>query len=675
MHVGISENLGSMDPMPTYIYTPLPGKQYIRLLRLQSQHGTQSGMAASLETYSLAGRVVPYTALSYSWGRNSDGDASSSRRITIDGYVLCVTENLYAGLEELCSKPIEPTDLLWIDAICINQGNLDERSQQVAMMGTIYAKARSLTIWLGRDSDRSIDDIAFETICSVRGELDEAVRKHYEALKAKERYLSNLIPPPPPPPPPRGPQWNLGDCEWLLDFGPHGLSDAATKSQLIGFALGYLAASLSAKSRQIGLHKTRNELWPKILRYGLSSVEDPVSIGRSTTQKIRTKAWMYMMSSVAVREALGAEFMKNYEADLRRRVHALDNVFNRRYFCRRWIIQEILKSKPGNIIVRWGEHYLTYRRFINAAWFFHHGDRYEMYPLIHHRCIAAPLRAVAWNAARGMNNNPLMGPGQGRDSHLPLLALEAVREDFDSGKLGDLRGHNLAAYFLVKFTAALCSDPRDQIFAFSGLHPSIMIPDYRIPASTVYTKLAGALVVDGRMEDVLVAAARQSLPGRRLRELKHDPPLPSWVPDFRGNLDDLDDNPKRNIRISYYMTPSVEELWRTDIEVASSGAVLRIQARLCDIDFSWHLNAVESVSAVSIQRLTSKWRSGHFEPGDMVAEIGRALVGWSFDRLFIVRPVRNKAHEFRLVSTTDQSPDSEIYDMIGTMTPRWIELH
>ncbi|KAL8669842.1 MAG: hypothetical protein Q9168_005582 [Polycauliona sp. 1 TL-2023] len=41
---------------------------------------------------------------------------------------------------------------LWIDAICINQGNLQERGWQVALMDSIYRNAQSVTVWLGRGS-------------------------------------------------------------------------------------------------------------------------------------------------------------------------------------------------------------------------------------------------------------------------------------------------------------------------------------------------------------------------------------------------------------------------------------------------------------------------------------------------------------------------------------------
>ena len=42
---------------------------------------------------------------------------------------------------------------LGIDAICINQTNLDERSQQVSIMGKIYSRATLTYVWLGSGSE------------------------------------------------------------------------------------------------------------------------------------------------------------------------------------------------------------------------------------------------------------------------------------------------------------------------------------------------------------------------------------------------------------------------------------------------------------------------------------------------------------------------------------------
>ena len=50
---------------------------------------------------------------------------------------------------------MRPNTFLWVDAICINQNDLEERSSQVALMGTIYSRAMDTIVWLGKPDDYS----------------------------------------------------------------------------------------------------------------------------------------------------------------------------------------------------------------------------------------------------------------------------------------------------------------------------------------------------------------------------------------------------------------------------------------------------------------------------------------------------------------------------------------
>lgn len=58
-----------------------------------------------------------------------------------------------------------PDDLIWIDAVCIDQTNLEERSTQVGIMDSIYFNARYTVAWLGR-KDR-FTDAAFDTVAKL----------------------------------------------------------------------------------------------------------------------------------------------------------------------------------------------------------------------------------------------------------------------------------------------------------------------------------------------------------------------------------------------------------------------------------------------------------------------------------------------------------------------------
>jgi hypothetical protein len=45
--------------------------------------------------------------------------------------------------------------VMWIDAVCINQNDLEERGDQVQIMALIYAYAAKVTVWLGEEADGS----------------------------------------------------------------------------------------------------------------------------------------------------------------------------------------------------------------------------------------------------------------------------------------------------------------------------------------------------------------------------------------------------------------------------------------------------------------------------------------------------------------------------------------
>ncbi|OBR09935.1 HET domain-containing protein [Colletotrichum higginsianum IMI 349063] len=92
--------------------------------------------------------TVRYDALSYTWGDGTKNDA-----IIANGHPMNITKNLQAALQHLRRQDEEV--LLWVDGICINQDNTDERNAQVAQMGKIFRKADQVRVWLGAESQTS----------------------------------------------------------------------------------------------------------------------------------------------------------------------------------------------------------------------------------------------------------------------------------------------------------------------------------------------------------------------------------------------------------------------------------------------------------------------------------------------------------------------------------------
>jgi hypothetical protein len=145
-----------------YKYSPLnKGAREIRLMTLFP--GTVSSeIRVSLE-------IVPFTrddvydfeALSYAWGT---AENPTEIFIGASGHqVLSVTQNLAEALPYLRYE--DRSRVLWIDAICVNQQDLKERSRQVERMADIFTKASRVVVWLGPESsDSSVAMDCFHTI-------------------------------------------------------------------------------------------------------------------------------------------------------------------------------------------------------------------------------------------------------------------------------------------------------------------------------------------------------------------------------------------------------------------------------------------------------------------------------------------------------------------------------
>ncbi|MCJ1258316.1 hypothetical protein MMC24_006148 [Lignoscripta atroalba] len=127
-----------------------PIRQQFRLLSLHSRESSSissEDAPIKCELY-VASRIDKpyYKALSYTW----DGDLVP---IKVNGAEVLVTSNLRTALEYIRDRDVDET--LWIDAICINQGDNTENGDQVAHMREIYENAETTIVWLGPAGDDS----------------------------------------------------------------------------------------------------------------------------------------------------------------------------------------------------------------------------------------------------------------------------------------------------------------------------------------------------------------------------------------------------------------------------------------------------------------------------------------------------------------------------------------
>lgn len=134
--------------MPTYQYRPLPAHGEIRILQVRPGHKAD-GIDCRLKQVSIASSDrEDYDALSYAWEGQTPREA-----IQLDGDPFLVTPNVFSALKHLRLKKERRT--LWIDAVCIDQQNNDERRDQVAQMRHIFHNAEKVIVWLGDGDDDS----------------------------------------------------------------------------------------------------------------------------------------------------------------------------------------------------------------------------------------------------------------------------------------------------------------------------------------------------------------------------------------------------------------------------------------------------------------------------------------------------------------------------------------
>lgn len=148
----MATQLPSMDgPAPPYetpnaqLYQPLSNPDSIRILTVFECESNDDDIECHLAETRLSDLNdgdEGYTALSYVWG-----DLKYTHEIWLGDQRLLVSANLDAALRHLRRR--ESPIRLWVDAVCINQGDIDEKNHQVQQMRSIFSAASETIIWLG----------------------------------------------------------------------------------------------------------------------------------------------------------------------------------------------------------------------------------------------------------------------------------------------------------------------------------------------------------------------------------------------------------------------------------------------------------------------------------------------------------------------------------------------
>ncbi|KAI6370098.1 hypothetical protein MCOR25_004269 [Pyricularia grisea] len=182
-----------------YFYKPLPlssprsAARPFRLLRLLPATEAATPLQGELEHVDLSD-APRYEALSYVWG-----DPVFNHELHIiensNDDVVHITKNLSQALRRL-RLPDEPRTL-WVDAICINQDDIEERGRQVAMMQAIFGSCECCLAWLGpfshKDDKPRRFEIAEEEYMTEAIELFERIAVHDIALLGSKKETAETI--------------------------------------------------------------------------------------------------------------------------------------------------------------------------------------------------------------------------------------------------------------------------------------------------------------------------------------------------------------------------------------------------------------------------------------------------------------------------------------------------
>lgn len=161
----------------------------IRLAEIEPCADTSAPVRCTLRKVKLS-EGHQYSALSYLWGK-----PTHERTIYLNDIKTGVTQNLELALRRVRDGTSER--VLWIDAICINQADLTDRSSQVSIMGQTFGLATKVLCWVGPAEDGLDTTLAALDTSEIEGrsltvEQGRAINERFIDHSLNERNCAAL---------------------------------------------------------------------------------------------------------------------------------------------------------------------------------------------------------------------------------------------------------------------------------------------------------------------------------------------------------------------------------------------------------------------------------------------------------------------------------------------------
>ncbi|KAG7008147.1 hypothetical protein G7Y79_00007g022720 [Physcia stellaris] len=163
-----------------HIHLPLvKDRNEIRVLNIHPSQDFTAPITCDIRIVSLDDDPV-FDALSWCWGSVED-----TAKIVVGGNSFSCRQNLDSALRHLRDKVECIT--LWVDAVCINQGDLGEKSSQILLMSRIYGHAHTVRIWLGEAADDSSEAVRVVKQLQMQPDL-KSVKLDGQELSAEQLW-------------------------------------------------------------------------------------------------------------------------------------------------------------------------------------------------------------------------------------------------------------------------------------------------------------------------------------------------------------------------------------------------------------------------------------------------------------------------------------------------------
>lgn len=168
----------------------MPYENSIRLLRIHKGN-LSDPVEISLEFARLEHTSPTYEAISYVWGSTIKVSQILNKTTQTP---IPVTRNLYEALKGV--RKVEQDRVVWVDALCINQGDGKEKSTQVRKMDVVYTHAERVIVWLGADEpgDAAGAFGVLRSLANTEGEgTDYEMRSRDCVLLVPDRFANTKV--------------------------------------------------------------------------------------------------------------------------------------------------------------------------------------------------------------------------------------------------------------------------------------------------------------------------------------------------------------------------------------------------------------------------------------------------------------------------------------------------